>query len=98
MHKSKDGLEGEIKKYQENKEMEGKVVLLKDIIILKEHLEIKYSRSSGAGGQSVNKTNTKADIRFHIDSAKWINDDIKQRLKQEYSSHITDEGYFTLQS
>jgi len=44
-------------------------------------LAITYSRSSGPGGQNVNKVNTKVDIRFHINSSTWIPDIIKQQLR-----------------
>lgn len=35
-----------------------------------ELLEATYSRSSGPGGQAVNKVSTKVDLRFSIDDAK----------------------------
>lgn len=48
-------------------------------IPLKE-MEITYSRSSGPGGQNVNRIDTKVDLRFHVQSASWISDVVKQRL------------------
>ncbi|XP_035230294.1 uncharacterized protein LOC118202254 [Stegodyphus dumicola] len=41
-------------------------------IIPVDQLEITYSRSSGPGGQNVNKVNTKVEMRFHVASASWI--------------------------
>ena len=61
-------------------------------------LDLSFSRSSGPGGQNVNKVNTKADIRFKIDSADWIPDDVKQRLHELYGSYINKEGYLILVS
>ncbi|XP_048820758.1 peptidyl-tRNA hydrolase ICT1, mitochondrial isoform X4 [Lagopus muta] len=37
-----------------------------------DRLTVSYSRSSGPGGQNVNKVNTKAEVRFHLASADWI--------------------------
>lgn len=74
--------------------LDGKRVNLKDIVIPREELDVRYSRSSGAGGQHVNKTNTKADVRFHVQSASWLSDDVKKRLTSEYSQYLTDENWF----
>lgn len=45
-----------------------------------EQIQITYSKSSGPGGQNVNKVNTKVDLRFHLESASWISDSIKEKL------------------
>jgi len=45
-----------------------------------EELEITYSTSSGPGGQNVNKVNTKVDLRFKVESAQWLNEEIRQKL------------------
>lgn len=38
----------------------------------KEELDVSYARSSGPGGQHVNKTNSKAVVRIDIHKAKWL--------------------------
>lgn len=53
-----------------------------------EELDITYSRSSGPGGQNVNKVNTKVDVRFKIETAKWLNDDIKKKLIEKVIQQI----------
>jgi len=45
-----------------------------------EELDITYSTSSGPGGQNVNKVNTKVDLRFKIESAQWLNEEVRQKL------------------
>jgi len=45
-----------------------------------EELDITYSTSSGPGGQNVNKVNTKVDLRFKVESAQWLNEEIRQKL------------------
>lgn len=45
-----------------------------------EELEITYSTSSGPGGQNVNKLHTKVDLRFKLESAKWLKDEVRQKL------------------
>ncbi|GJQ82277.1 hypothetical protein Trydic_g19475 [Trypoxylus dichotomus] len=63
-----------------------------------EKLQITYSRSTGPGGQNVNKVNTKVDLRFHLQSADWLHDDIKQKMTQKYYSKITKEGFIVFKS
>ncbi|CAK9833300.1 Peptidyl-tRNA hydrolase ICT1, mitochondrial [Anthophora retusa] len=46
-------------------------------------LEITYSRSSGSGGQHVNRTNSKVDVRFHVKSATWLSEEIKDKLLEQ---------------
>lgn len=63
-----------------------------------EDLQISYSRSSGPGGQNVNKVNSKVEIRFHVCSAKWIPDWIKAQLMEKESGRMTKDGYLVVSS
>lgn len=49
-------------------------------MFLIEKLKIQSCRSSGAGGQHVNKINTKVEIRFYVASADWIPESSRKRL------------------
>ena len=55
-----------------------------------EKLEHNFSRSSGPGGQNVNKLNTKVELRFKVSEADWLADDVKNRLR-----HTVGCGYGT---
>lgn len=45
-----------------------------------EKLTISYNRSSGPGGQHVNTTNTKVEIRFKVKDATWLPSEIRNKL------------------
>lgn len=66
--------------------------------VTKDKLKLSFSRSQGSGVQSVNKINSKADGRFHIDSADWITPEAKSHLKQIFAHHINKQGELVVQS
>lgn len=55
--------------------------------------QINTSRSSGPGGQHVNKTETKVELRFHINSSKLLTDEEKELIQIKQKRRINDEGY-----
>lgn len=62
--------------------------------ILKEEVEISASKSGGAGGQNVNKTNSKANLRWDIKNSTALNEAQKKRFLERYSHHINEEGFY----
>lgn len=52
----------------------------------------------GPGGQNVNKLNTKAEARFHIDSADWLPVEVRERLKIYQDNKISKEGELIVSS
>lgn len=61
-------------------------------------IEFSASRSSGAGGQNVNKVNSKAEIRFKVETAEWIPFEVRERLKQLQSHRINKNGELVITS
>lgn len=68
-----------------------------DIDFAKE-LDLSASRSSGPGGQNVNKVSTKMTLRFDVAHSELLPEEAKEILLQKWSSKLTTEGVLILQS
>jgi ribosome-associated protein len=55
-------------------------------------LDIRVSRSSGAGGQHVNKTSSRVEIFWNIPASRALSDDQRNRLLERLASKLTTEG------
>lgn len=61
-------------------------------------LEFSTSRSSGPGGQHVNKVSTKVIIRWNLLHSTLISDEQKMVLLNKLSSQLTREGELIINS
>lgn len=55
-------------------------------------LRFSFSRASGAGGQNINKLNTKVTLRWSIDTSAEISPATKARFKEKFAGFINDAG------
>ena len=62
------------------------------LLIPRGELEIRASRSSGAGGQHVNKTSSRLEISWNIASSRAITDEQRDRLLEKLASRLSDDG------
>jgi ribosome-associated protein len=51
-----------------------------------------FVRSSGPGGQNVNKVSTKALLRWRLSASSSVPDSVRRRLSAMYRRRITGEG------
>ncbi|WP_027127411.1 alternative ribosome rescue aminoacyl-tRNA hydrolase ArfB [Gelidibacter mesophilus] len=64
---------------------------------LQSELQFKAVRSSGAGGQNVNKVASKVELSFDLEASTGLLDDEKELLKKNLSSRLTKGNVLLLQ-
>jgi ribosome-associated protein len=63
-----------------------------------EELEFTYVRSSGAGGQNVNKVNSKAVLRWSPTTSSVLSPAARERFLSRYASKLTIDGDLVIMS
>ena len=64
--------------------------------ILKE-LKFKAIRSSGSGGQHVNKVSTKVELQFNVVASSLLTEDEKIIIQEKLKNRLTRDGVLILQ-
>ncbi len=64
--------------------------------LIRNEISFKALRSSGAGGQHVNKVSTKIELQFDIQNSEGLNEDEKTRLLSHLSNRINKNGVLIL--
>jgi ribosome-associated protein len=68
------------------------------IFIPESELTFNFIRSSGPGGQNVNKVSTAVQLRFDIINSPSLPEEIKARLKSKSGRKVTKEGILIIEA
>lgn len=60
-------------------------------------VNLKAVRSSGSGGQNVNKVSTKVELQFDLINSSALSEEQKELLQQNLKSRLTKDGVLILQ-
>jgi ribosome-associated protein len=74
------------------------LVITPDIVIADEELEWKFIRSSGPGGQNVNKVSSAAQLRFLLPQNSSLPVDVRNRLRRLAGQKLIDDGSILFKS
>lgn len=78
--------------------MSRQLVINSRIVIPASELATAFARSSGPGGQNVNKVNSKAILRWNLRASTAVPDDVKLRFEACFPTRISQAGEVVVSS
>ncbi len=74
------------------------ICITNNITIDESEFEFEFFRSSGPGGQNVNKVSTAVRLRFNINNTSSLSDDVKDRLIRLAGKKINKIGELIIEA
>ena len=68
------------------------IFVTQNIQLQEEEIQESFIRSSGPGGQNVNKVSTAVQLRFDVVNSPSLSDEVKPKLVRLAGSRATKEG------
>jgi len=72
------------------------LVISPNLVIDDAELQERFVRSSGPGGQNVNKVSTAVELRFDIKNSSCLPESLRERLLARSDRRLTADGVFVI--
>lgn len=69
-----------------------------DLSVPERELELHFARSGGPGGQKVNTSSTKVELRFDLEASTALTEHQKARVREQLRGRLTSDGVLVLQA
>ena len=74
------------------------LIVNSQLSIPRDEIEFAFARSSGPGGQNVNKVNSKAQMRWSVTGSPSLTEEQRSRIMARCRSRLTDAGELLISS
>ena len=78
--------------------MSASIGVIKGIQLDETELEEVFVRSSGPGGQNVNKVSSAVQLRFPLERTKVLTDDVRRRVRILAGRRVTADGWLVIEA
>lgn len=74
------------------------IIISREISIDEKEIDVDFIRSSGPGGQNINKVSTAVQLRFNIPQSPTLPEEVKIRLAELAGTRLSEKGEIIIEA